>query len=96
MAKFDNINDDTPATTTLKKADAFINMTLVTKSGVKQQAGAIAVHKDSKDAGIRSYWMLIEAGKIDRLQQIFGKSIEIRVVIVDQESSKGPLTLDEI
>ena len=82
--------------TTFKKADAFINMTLITKSGVRQPAGAVIVHKDSKDAGIRSYWTLIEAGKIDRLQQIFGKSIEIRVVIADTVNNKGPLTVDEI
>lgn len=94
MANLDNINNDTPAN--FKKADAFINMTLITKSGVRQQAGSIIVHKDSKDAGIRSYWMLIEAGKLDRLQQIFGKSIEIRVVVVDNQESKGPLTVDEI
>ena len=96
MAKFDNINDDTPASTTLKKADAFINMTLVTKSGVKQRAGAIAVHKDSKDVGIRSYWTLIEAGKIERLQEIFGESLQIRVEIVDKSATKAELSLDEI
>lgn len=92
MAKLDNIAE---TTTSFKKADAFINLTLVTKAGVKQQCGALAIHKDSKDSGIRSLWTLIENNRMERLQELFA-GFEIRVVIVDEKQNKGPLTVDEI
>lgn len=101
MPKLSNKTDDsviesTSTSTSFKKADAFINLTLVTKSGVKQACGSLVIHKDSKDAGIRSLWSLIENDKIERLNEIFGSSFEVRVVVVDHDKEKKQLELDDI
>ena len=100
MPKLDNKTDSvvenvTSNNTTFKKADAFINLRLITKSGVKQNCGALAIHKDSKDAGIKSLWSLIENDRMERLQEIF-KGFEIRVEVVDHNKEKKELEVDDI
>lgn len=100
MPKVDNkidsvVENVTSNNTNFKKADAFINLRLITKSGVKQNCGSLTIHKDSKDAGIRSLWTLIENQKEERLQEIFS-GFDINVVVVDHDKEKKELEVDDI
>ena len=93
--KTDSVVENVSSNATFKKADAFINLRLITKSGVKQNCGALAIHKDSKDAGIKSLWSLIENDRMERLQEIF-QGFEIRVEVIDHNKEKKDLEVDDI
>ena len=98
MPKVDTKTDsvvENVSTASFKKADAFINLRLKTKAGTLQNCSSLPIHKDSKDAGIKSLWTLIENNKEERLKEIFS-GFEINVVVVDHEKENKALEVDDI
>ena len=97
MAKFDNINNDTPAN--FKKADGFINLRAKTSNGVALKGSTIGIplHKPAdinKNDTATVLYRLAEAGRIDILESMF-HGFAITVNMVDEnETADEAISLD--
>ena len=99
MAKFDTINDDTPANAAFKKADGFINLRAKTSKGVALKGNTVGMplHKPAdinKNDTATVLYRLAEAGRIDVLESMFHGFIVTINMVDDSEAVDEPISLD--
>ena len=97
MAKFDNVNNDTPAN--FKKADAFINLRAKTSKGVALKGNTIGIplHKPSdmnKNDTATVLYRLAEAGRIDVLESMYAGFVVTVTMVDENKSADEAISLD--
>lgn len=97
MAKFDNVNNDTPAN--FKKADGFINLRAKTAKGVALKGNTIGIplHKPAdinKNDTATVLYRLAEAGRIDVLESMYAGFIVTVNMVDDSEVANEAIDLD--
>lgn len=97
MAKFDNINDDTPAN--FKKADGFINLRAKTAKGVALKGNTVGIplHKPAdinKNDTATVLYRLAEAGRIDVLESMYAGFVVTINMVDENEASDEAISLD--
>ena len=99
MAKFDNINDDTPANANFKKADGFINLRAKTAKGVALKGNTVGIplHKPAdinKNDTATVLYRLAEAGRIDVLESMYAGFVVTVNMVDDSETADEAISLD--
>ena len=97
MAKFDTVNNDTPAD--FKKADGFINLRAKTSKGIALKGSTIGIplHKPAdinKNDTATVLYRLAEAGRIDVLESMYAGFIVTVNMVDDSEVTNEAIDLD--